>query len=122
MKKYVDNFVDSVASRVAFLEGAFDEATQTLTLFSESQDPETGKPIGERHDVRSEGADTRVFNDFHAGSRRQGRPVDGDRRQATGPRNARRTESKALVGTGLCGLVERPVGGLDPGFDVAAEK
>jgi hypothetical protein len=50
--KYVSTWVDSWMDHAMHLEGTWDEASQTLTMWTESKDPTTGKPMKERHDTQ----------------------------------------------------------------------
>jgi hypothetical protein len=48
---YVASWFDSWTDHAMELEGTFDEATNTLTQWTQGHDPVTGKSIRERHDT-----------------------------------------------------------------------
>ena len=65
-KKYVASWVDNAQPRLMLLEGTYDAATNTLTMYTESKDP-TGKPVKEKHTHQYKGEDHRVFRIFQPG-------------------------------------------------------
>jgi hypothetical protein len=58
--KFVGTWVDSMMDHIMSFEGAYDEKTQTLAMFTDSFDLD-GKPIKERHDTKFVDADNWVF-------------------------------------------------------------
>lgn len=65
--KYVGTWVDSVSARILAMEGTYDEATKTLTMWTESKDPATGKTVREKQVTRAIDHDTREFQMIQVG-------------------------------------------------------
>jgi hypothetical protein len=59
--KYVGTWIDTMTDHIGFMEGTYDEAEKTLTMFMDSTDPATGKPVKEKHVVKYVDPDTRSF-------------------------------------------------------------
>lgn len=66
-KKYVASWVDNATPRLMLLEGTYDEAKRTLTMFTESKDPATGQPVKEKHTHHFQDDDHRVFRMYQPG-------------------------------------------------------
>jgi hypothetical protein len=62
--KYVSTWIDSMSTRIEFMEGTYDEKTKTLTMHADSKDPATGKPIKMRLEMKFKGDDTRVLDEY----------------------------------------------------------
>lgn len=60
-QKYVAIWVDSWVDHPMYLEGEYDAKTKTLGMWTEGPDPETGKPVKERHDHTFVDKDTWTF-------------------------------------------------------------
>ncbi|MFO0959777.1 MAG: DUF1579 domain-containing protein [Isosphaeraceae bacterium] len=65
--KYVGIWVDSMSPKIMHMEGAYDEATKTLTMWTESTDPATGMPLKEKQIHKAIDADTREFKIIQVG-------------------------------------------------------
>jgi hypothetical protein len=66
-KKYVGAWADSQSANLSVQKGAFDEATQTLTLVGTSKDPMTGADSTVRTVVKWDGDDHRTQTMFVPG-------------------------------------------------------
>ena len=62
--KFVGTWVDSMSARIDTLEGTYDEASKTLTLYSDLLNPETGKIMKTKFVSVYKDGDTRVFTEF----------------------------------------------------------
>ncbi|MBN1853466.1 MAG: DUF1579 domain-containing protein [Pirellulales bacterium] len=60
-KKYVGGWVDSMNPLPSLMEGTYDAKTKTMTMVSETRNPETGDLVKSRNVTRYTGEDTRVF-------------------------------------------------------------
>ena len=59
-KKYVGTWVDSLATSIMTMEGAYDEGTQTVTMYGKGTDM-AGKPYESKSTTKYMGIDERVF-------------------------------------------------------------
>jgi hypothetical protein len=59
-KKYVGTWVDTMSTSIMSLEGDYDAATQTMTMYSKGTDP-AGKPYESKTTSKYTGEDERVF-------------------------------------------------------------
>ena len=59
-KKYVGTWVDSVSTEIMMMEGDYDSASHTLTMYSKGSDA-SGKPAESKMTSKYDGDDTRVF-------------------------------------------------------------
>lgn len=66
-KKYVGTWVDNVTARIMPLEGTYDAASKTLTLYTEAISPITGKPVKERHVHEYKDEDHRLLRMYQPG-------------------------------------------------------
>ena len=62
-KKYVGTWVDSMTTEIMMMEGDYDAASQTLTMYAKGTEP-SGKPYESKMTSKREGEDTRVFTMF----------------------------------------------------------
>jgi hypothetical protein len=62
--KYVATWVDTMAARIATLEGSYDEKTKTLTLTADTEEPQSGKPMKMRFETQFKDDETRTFTEF----------------------------------------------------------
>jgi hypothetical protein len=59
--KYVGTWVDTMSPKIILLEGTYDAATRTMTMYSDEVDPATDKPVKARYVTKSNDDGTRVF-------------------------------------------------------------
>jgi hypothetical protein len=59
--KYGGTWIDSMATEILLMEGAYDDKTHTLTMQAKATDP-SGKPYEARMSTKYEGEDSMVFN------------------------------------------------------------
>jgi hypothetical protein len=59
-KKYVGTWVDSMSTEIMMMEGDYDEATRTVTMYSKGHEP-SGKEYDAKMTTKHEDDDTRVF-------------------------------------------------------------
>lgn len=60
-KKYVGTWVDGMAPTLMLMEGTYDEDTQTMIMFSEGVDPQTGKMQTMRNTTRYLSDDEKIM-------------------------------------------------------------
>jgi hypothetical protein len=60
-KKYTGTWIDNMKPTMDTMEGDYDAKTQTLTMYSESIDPATGKPMKMKNVGKSIDNNTRTF-------------------------------------------------------------
>ncbi len=63
-KKYIGSWVDSMSPYAMHMEGTWDEATRTMTMFSVGKDPAGVAKKGKLVTVHSEDGNTRVMSMF----------------------------------------------------------
>ena len=61
--KYVGTWVDTFSARIDTLEGTFDEKTQTMTMFSQMEEPGSGKPMKVKFVSVFKGDNERIFTE-----------------------------------------------------------
>jgi hypothetical protein len=59
--KHVGTWVDTMSDHIILTEGTYDEASKTLTVFSDETDQATGKPARAKYVTEFKDDDTRVF-------------------------------------------------------------
>jgi hypothetical protein len=62
--KYVGTWVDSMATNIAMLDGAYDEKTKTLTFKAETENPADGKPMKMRLETQLNDDGTRTMKEY----------------------------------------------------------
>jgi hypothetical protein len=62
--KYVGTWLDTMSIHIDTLEGTYDAKTKTLTLHSDSENPEDGKPMKMRLETTMNDDGTRTFKEY----------------------------------------------------------
>jgi hypothetical protein len=62
--KYVATWIDSMSTRIDFMEGTYDEKTKTVTLSADTVEPMSGKPMKLRLETQYKDENTRLFSEY----------------------------------------------------------